>query len=78
MDGKGCYSWNDTSNVYMGDWLGRNRHGDGIYLIVTNSNRSKQHMDKETQNTMTLTFTCGHWKDDHEVKDNQIKFIHTF
>ena len=51
MDGKGCYCWNGTSNVYVGQWLGRSRHGDGVYLIVTNPNRWEVN-DKETQHAV--------------------------
>lgn len=73
MDGKGCYCWNDTNNVYVGHWLERNRHGDGVYLIVTKPNRYEE-KDKETQHTI-FRFTCGKWKNDYVLKDRQIKFV---
>ena len=73
MDGKGCYCWNDTSNVYVGQWLKRNRHGDGVCLIVT---KPTTYEDKNTQPQHTIfKLTCGKWKDDYILKDSQIKFI---
>ena len=74
MDGKGCYSWNDTHNVYLGQWLKRNRHGHGVYVIVTRSNTNSQEQNEDTPHTL-FKFICGKWKDDCAVNEGQFKFI---
>ena len=73
MDGKGCYCWNNTSNVYLGQWLERNRHGDGVYGIVTKL-KTTEIKNKEAHRNI-FKFICGKWKHDYVISKTQLKFI---
>ena len=66
MEGKGCYSWKDTSSVYVGEWLKRNRHGNGVYLMFNNPNKSEE--KKKDRKCALFSLTCGEWKNDHLIK----------
>ena len=73
MDGGGYYYWNDTSNIYIGQWLKRNRHGHGVYVIVYKCQKSMD-IDKGKEPNTAFKFTCGNWKDDHLLMQGQIKY----
>ena len=78
MDGKGCYSWKDSSNVYLGHWLETNRNGNGVYAI---NNKSKNFAEKNKNNETCRTmfkFVCGNWKDDNLMKDGKMIFVESW
>ena len=74
MDGKGCYSWKKTNNVYLGNWQDTNRHGNGVYAINAKSKAVEENKNLEMCRTI-FEFVCGKWTKDNVMKDTQIKFI---
>ena len=76
MHGGGYYYWNHTSNVYIGQWSNRNRHGNGVYVIVTRPMISLK-KDVKSQNQTIFKFACGKWKNDFTIQKGQINFVET-
>jgi len=74
MDGRGCYSWKDTRNVYLGHWLETSRHGNGVYAINHKVKTLEENKIQETCHTV-FKFVCGKWKTDNVVKEGQLEFI---
>jgi len=78
MDGKGCYSWKDSSNVYLGHWLETNRNGNGVYAMNNKSkNFGEKNKNSETCRRM-FKFVCGNWKDDRLMKDGKMIFVESW